>query len=46
MTTEQGNKAAGKHSVTIESSSLGSGVYFYTLKAGDTRLTKKMVIID
>jgi photosystem II stability/assembly factor-like uncharacterized protein len=36
---------AGKHQVTIDGRRLSSGVYFYSLEAGDFRQTKRMVLI-
>jgi hypothetical protein len=43
------NQEAGKHSVEFSTdkgeSKLGSGVYVYTLKAGDFTQTRKMVVI-
>ena len=35
---------AGMHSFTIDASNLGSGVYFYTVKAGESSVTKKMIV--
>lgn len=37
-------QSAGKHSVTISKDNLDAGLYFYTLKAGTTILTKRMTI--
>lgn len=42
----EGNKAAGKYNIKLNTSSLSSGVYYYTLNAGDNKITKKMVIIE
>ncbi len=39
-----GYQPAGKHSVSIEKNDLDAGLYFYTLKAGNTLLTKRMTI--
>jgi N-acetylneuraminic acid mutarotase len=36
---------AGNHSVDFNASELSSGVYFYTLRAGDFTATKKMLLI-
>lgn len=36
---------AGQHSATFNASRLASGVYFYTLKAGDYTSTRKMVLM-
>ncbi len=38
--------SVGLHSVTFDASGLPNGIYFYTLKAGDSRETKKMFIIQ
>jgi photosystem II stability/assembly factor-like uncharacterized protein len=39
------NETAGKHSVQFDGSSLSSGVYFYSITAGNFRDTKKMILI-
>ncbi len=39
-----GEQGAGKHSLTLDASVLSSGTYYYTLKTGDNRLTKKMIV--
>ncbi len=38
-------KAAGKYSVEFNASGLGSGVYFYTLKAGARVQSRKMILV-
>jgi hypothetical protein len=38
-------KAAGKHSVTWNASSMSSGVYFYRLRAGGFSETKKLLLL-
>jgi hypothetical protein len=43
-TLVKGNKPAGEHVVNFEASSLPSGIYFYTLAAGDLKQTRKMAI--
>lgn len=40
-----GMTQAGTHSVEFNASELSSGVYLYTLKAGDFKATKKMLLI-
>jgi hypothetical protein len=40
-----GEMSVGNHSVTFDASNLSSGVYFYTLRAGDFVATKKMTLI-
>ncbi len=37
--------SAGTYSVRFDASKVSSGVYFYTLKAGDYLLTKKMILL-
>ncbi len=43
-TYNEGNKAAGKHSLTIETANLDAGVYYYALTAGKGRIAQKMVV--
>ncbi len=38
------NGSIGANVLTIDGSNLTSGVYFYTVKAGDSSVTKKMII--
>ncbi len=38
-------KPAGTHSLQFNAANLPSGLYFYTLSAGNTRITKKMLLI-
>lgn len=40
----EGEKAAGRHSISIENTKLAAGTYYYSLKANGNRLTKKMVV--
>ncbi len=46
MELAQGKQLSGKHNITLDGSSLNSGVYYYTLKAGADHLTKKMIIME
>lgn len=39
------NKIAGNYAVTVDGGTLSSGVYFYTIKAGDFTQTKKMILV-
>jgi hypothetical protein len=36
--------SAGRHSVTFDATKLSSGVYFYTLRAGQYSITQKMIL--
>jgi hypothetical protein len=40
-----GVTAAGRHEVTFDAGRLASGLYLYALEAGDTRLTRTMVLL-
>jgi aminopeptidase N len=44
MTPVSGNKQAGRHEVSIDCSRIPSGFYTFTLRAGDSVITRKMVI--
>ena len=44
-TLADGWKPAGWHNATFEASQLSSGIYFYTLQAGDFFQTKKMLLV-
>jgi hypothetical protein len=39
-----GKMTAGQHKMVIDASELTSGIYFYTVKAGEGRITKKMIV--
>ena len=39
-----GLKAAGTHTVNFDAANLTSGVYFYTLSAGDVKRSKMMML--
>lgn len=41
---DKGNVSAGFHGITIDGSKLGSGIYFYTVTAGNHSVTKKMIV--
>lgn len=41
-----GHMQAGEHRVQFDASCLSSGVYYYELRAGDLKLTKKMILIE
>ena len=40
-----GFKKAGTHWIKYDASSLPSGIYFYTLTAGNFKETKKMLLV-
>lgn len=41
---DEGKQAAGQHNIWIDSEKLNDGTYYYSLKADNHRLTKKMII--
>jgi len=43
---KQEQVGAGKHFFKVNSVDMSAGMYYYTLKAGATSVTKKMVVID
>ena len=40
----RGNVTAGAHDLTINCSGFNAGIYFYTITAGDSSVTKKLVV--
>ncbi len=40
-----GHRHAGDHEVVLEGEGLASGVYYYTLRAGDYRQSRKLVLV-
>jgi len=44
-TLVDGVQTAGQHTATFNATNLASGVYFYTLQAGTSALTKKLVLM-
>jgi hypothetical protein len=46
MEINKGMMPAGKHSLTLETTNLDAGAYFYTIKAGSFVQTKQMVIVE
>lgn len=40
----EGNKSVGTHAIEINTSRLTKGVYFYTLTAGNEKISKKMIV--
>ena len=45
-TLVDGYRGAGVHSVTLEGSTLSSGIYFYALSSGSTQLMRRMLILQ
>ena len=45
MTLVNEARTAGYYSVSFNGASLSSGIYFYSIKAGDFVSTKKMTLI-
>lgn len=45
-TLNEGSQSAGKHSISVDASKLAKGIYFYTLRADEVSLTKRMVITE
>jgi hypothetical protein len=43
-TKNEGRVGAGLNKITIDGSKFSRGVYFYTVKAGETVVTKKMIV--
>lgn len=43
-TLDKGNLVAGSHKITIDGTDLASGLYFYTVKAGNNNVTRKMMV--
>jgi hypothetical protein len=44
LAKEYGSMPAGQHTLGIDASGLSAGVYFYTVRAGSAKMTKKMVV--
>jgi hypothetical protein len=43
-TLDKGNLVAGSHKIVIDGTDLASGLYFYTVKAGNKSVTRKMMV--
>ncbi|MBU2650885.1 MAG: T9SS type A sorting domain-containing protein, partial [Bacteroidetes bacterium] len=39
-----GTLNAGSHPITIDATGLDSGVYFYTVRSGNSSVTRKMIV--
>ncbi|MFH0867005.1 MAG: T9SS type A sorting domain-containing protein [Bacteroidota bacterium] len=44
VSSDEGKQNAGQHNILIDSEKLNEGAYYYSLKADNHRLTKKMVV--
>ena len=44
MELNNGTLSAGSHSFQIDANQLSAGVYFYTVRAGNSSVTKKMIV--
>jgi len=42
---DEGTQPPGRHQIQIRGAGLAPGVYFYTLSAGDYRVTKQMMVV-
>ena len=38
------NLTPGTHKLTLDATHLGAGIYYYTVKAGNEKVTKKMIV--
>ncbi len=45
QTVTEGTMTSGAHTIQLNSANLQAGVYFYTLSAGEDRITKRMVVL-
>lgn len=43
-TFDKGNLVAGSHKIVLDGTDLASGLYFYTVKAGNKSVTRKMMV--
>jgi len=43
-TSNEGNKAAGNHTVNVNTENMTAGVYFYTLTVDGVSVTNKMTV--
>lgn len=44
MVEDYGIKQSGSHTITLDGTQLSSGIYFYTLTAGENQITRKMMV--
>lgn len=43
-TIDLGSRGAGQHQIELNANEFNKGIYFYSLTAGDSKMTKKMVV--
>ena len=43
-TINEGNKGAGEYTISVDTEEFSKGVYFYTLTAGNQKLTNRMIV--
>jgi hypothetical protein len=41
---DYGTMNAGSHELDIDATELNTGVYFYTVRAGNSKITRKMIV--
>lgn len=46
MNVQKGTQAAGEYNLFLNADEFAPGVYYYTLRAGEQQLTKKMIITE
>ncbi|MFI5149820.1 MAG: T9SS type A sorting domain-containing protein [Bacteroidia bacterium] len=46
MEQKEGTQAAGKHTISLNASSFTKGIYFYSVKANGSSLSRKMIISE
>jgi len=42
--TNYGSRSAGSHTISIHANDLSAGVYFYTVTAGENKISRKMIV--
>jgi hypothetical protein len=45
MNIKRGIEGAGSYSIDVDASNLQNGIYFYTMTAGNQKVSKKMVVL-
>ena len=44
LSENNGKKTTGKHQITIDAKNFSSGIYYFTINAGDEKVTKKIAV--